>query len=813
MTSNRHRLLLALVLVFVAANALVLRGLHNTRLGFEAVPADSSDWWSTDPDSQYHMRRLARLLTEGGAVAERDDYLNAPHGSAIPWPPYYTYTLAAGLRPWLGAAPDPADAEAHAAWRLRLEHGVGWMPAVFATLTAVLAALAAFQLTQSLLAALAAGLLFAWTRVSILYSSVAIGDHHAFVTFLMVLMFAVFAAAMAERNRDRVTAGWLYGGLCGFLAGWLLGSWVGGLMYIVLIQAALGLALCSRRCRPGLAPFGASFHLAALLTVLPAVASSPWQEETPWIVVNLSWFHPLELGLGLCVFLPLLFLPRALGPETALRRGYPLLVALVLAAGSGAAWLLQTPVAQGIADGFAWAGRSNEFMGFITESQPLVDWADSSFAEVFAYLGYGVLILPVAWLVCFARRGRFDRSLIWLTATPVLVYQSLVQRRFAESAAPLIAIVLAWAGALLLERFCRDKPARPALIFRSLAGLLVLAAVPLLNPHVAGRASFVLENGESFPRGPVPHQERGVRESLEWLRSYERDRQPSQAQGSDHRAVLANWDRGHAIEWAADLPSVATNFGLYVGLESYLAPWHFLLESEPRSAEQILQDRAARYVLITSRYFSTFATSLKVTRPDELTNFYRRLTPQQNVTQAQPAMQLFAPWFGTMAARLLFLGKLPQPLAQQLAAQSTESKEALDQSLDFLRAIYVSPRQVKHLVLPHGAPPYASAVLWEMVPGATVTHAALGPLEVEVDLAWGPGRSRPDFQFVRRAMPGPDGVTRIRVPYATRPRPGKQPIPNGQVRVLAARWRSAAGSGPLLIPEPAVRGGAIVELP
>ncbi len=810
MTSSRHRLLLALVLAFVAANALVLRGLHNTRLGFEAVPTQDGDWWSTDPDSQYHMRRLERFLTEEGLVAERDDYLNAPQGSAIPWPPYYTYTLAACLRPWLGAAPGGADTKAHAEWRLRLEHGVGWMPAVFATGTAVVAGLAAYQLTQSLLAALAAGLLFAWTRVSLLYSAVAIGDHHAFVTLLMVLMFAVFAAAMAERNRDRASAGWIYGGLCGFLAGWLLGSWVGGLMYIVLIQAALGLALCSPRRCPGLAPFGASFHLAALVTVLPAVASSPWQQEVPWIVVNLSWFHPLELGLGLCVFLPLLFFPKALGAGTALRRSYPAIVALMLALGSGAAWLLQTPAARGIADGFAWAGRSNEFMGFITESQPLLDWADNSFGEVFAYLGYSILLLPIAWLVCFARRGHYDRSLIWLTATPVLVYQSLVQRRFAESAAPLIAIVLAWAGALLLEKLCQSKAARPRLILRSLTALLVLVGVPLLNPQVAGRAAFVLGKGESFPRGPVPHQERGVRESLEWLRTYEGSRQPSQAEDASHRAVLANWDRGHAIEWAAGLPSVATNFGLYVGLESYLAPWRFLLDSDPEAAEQLLLDREARYVLITSRYFSTFATSLKVTRPDELRSFYRRLTPQQNVTQAQPAMQLFGPWFETMAARLLFLGKLPQPLVQQLASQSTVAAPSLDQSLAFLRAIYVSPRQVKHLVLPHGAPPYASAILWERVPGARVTHASTGPLEIEIDLAWGPDRSRPDFQFVRRAMPGPDGVARIRVPYATKPR--QQPMPAGQVRVLAARWRSAVGSGALLIPEPAIRSGATVEL-
>jgi hypothetical protein len=51
-----------------------------------------------------------------------------------------------------------------------------------------------------------------------------------------------------------------------------------------------------------------------------------------------------------------------------------------------------------------------------------------------------------------------------------------------------------------------------------------------------------------------------------------------------NEAVLAHWDRGHVIEWVADRPTVATNFGSYLGVESYRDPPRFFLSEDVSEA-------------------------------------------------------------------------------------------------------------------------------------------------------------------------------------------------------------------------------------
>src|SRR5688572_8938845 len=103
---------LALLLaILVASVSWFAREAQNRRV----VLPERGGWITTDPDSQYHMRRLERALDEGGEVAQVDPRLNAPEGAAIPWPPYYTRVLQATLAPF-------APEEGRASW---IERNVG----------------------------------------------------------------------------------------------------------------------------------------------------------------------------------------------------------------------------------------------------------------------------------------------------------------------------------------------------------------------------------------------------------------------------------------------------------------------------------------------------------------------------------------------------------------------------------------------------------------------------------------------------------------------------------------------------------------
>ena len=766
----RRRTLLLAVLLAAGASFLV-RSANHLRVARDPS-RPGAGWIATDPDSLYHMRRLDRALA-GGPVAPRDPLLAFPEhaaagGAPIPWPPYYTLVLRTVLAPFAPA--DPALRRAF------VEERVASAAAVFATLTAALVALAAGLLAGPR-AAVFAGVYYAFQFGALRYGIVGNGDHHAWVALLFAaLLFSVGRAL--GRDALASTAGSFRRGLAsGVLAGLLIGSWVAGLLFVMIVQLALGWRIVALGRAParGLAPFGLAFHLGAALVLAPAVLASPWLPAAPFSIVNLSAAHLLELVLGALVFVPLTVLrrPRALAL-------YPWLVVLVLALGALA--LAPTTLGEAVRAGFAWAGGTNRFMGYITESQPLLGGDAGSARALFKFLGYGVLGLPVAWFcasrVAFRREPGRDgggdgggddasgdgRLLPWVIAAPVLLALALVQRRFGEALGVPMAVLLGWG----LVRARRAFPARLRRL--SGAGSFALAAlIPvLLNPGVARTTALRLPAGGRTVLTPELARQRGHRALAEWLR----ERHPEQA-ASPEWSVLAQWDLGHTIEWAGGCATVATNFGLYLGVDSYLDPWRFFLATDAESAEALLVRRRARYVLLTSTFTRNLDTMLRVIGDER---------------------GAASDWRAGMGARLLF-----QDGAWDYG------KTAGDGIPDFLRLVHVAPEVDRGLPGWESPPPFGW--IFERVPGARLELAAEPGSEVRVTLAVRyPGVARV-LSWRRAVRAGPDGVARLRVPYAT-------DSANGDGCSLGPLVYSRAGStGEVAIPGVAVESGQVVIVP
>jgi hypothetical protein len=209
---------------------------------------------------------------------------------------------------------------------------------------------------------------------------------------------------------------------------------------VIPVQLALGWAMIrhAQRPSPGLPALGVAFHAAALVAVLPAVLSSPWNATHPWMVVNLTWFHVAWLALGSAVFAPLLFVRgRAL-------RAYPWIAAGALAALGVFLLTAETRPAVGVREGFAWMGREDEFMGAVWESRGLLG-AGAAF-DPLSVLGFGALVLPFAWAAVAWQAFRRHRHTLlpWAIAVPLLAAQSARQVRFADALAVPMAVVLAW---------------------------------------------------------------------------------------------------------------------------------------------------------------------------------------------------------------------------------------------------------------------------------------------------------------------------------------------------------------------------------
>ena len=271
MATPTRALLLVGVLVLVGFASAFARRVAHDKLEVDGLPG----WVATDPDTLYHVRRVARLVEEGPPVANHDPRLAFPDGAPVPWPPYYTRLVAT-----LVGTPPPADATPSARdtteWRANIEQGVASVPFLFGVGATLLTALLAAMIAGPV-AGLFAGTCHAFCVASIGYSQVGNGDHHAFVSMLLALELVLFSAA-ARTSFGSIRRSALLGIVAGGVAGWMLGSWVASLVYIVALQLVMGWFLFAngRQRLPGLPAFGLGFHIAALAAALPAALTRPW---------------------------------------------------------------------------------------------------------------------------------------------------------------------------------------------------------------------------------------------------------------------------------------------------------------------------------------------------------------------------------------------------------------------------------------------------------------------------------------------------------------------------------------------------------
>ncbi len=409
-------------------------------------------------------------------------------------------------------------------------------------------------------------------------------------------------------------------------------------------------------------------------------------------------------------------------------------------------------------------------MAFITESQPLL-WGPIGGADVaFDLLGYAALAAPFAWLWLASRAWRERRLELALVCVlfPALLAQALTQRRFADAFGVPLALSLALPLAAMVQRFVA-----PAVGFASALGLGValLGSWPTLS--LAQRRA---ERSWSADERDPARERRALYERL------------AQFPASDE-AVLASWDHGHALEWIADRPSIATNFGSYLGRDSYLDPWRFFLESDPRAAEELLERRNARHVLMPGDFTKDLEVMLRLLAPDERRSYL--LIPREGTVFTSQR------FLDTLAGRLMMGGRVA----------NLEQRGLVGDSLDFLRLVHVSPS-----VLPFAPPvrhtngPVRTGWIWERVAGARLEIAGASGERVQLTLELECPTAGERWSWVGSAVVGDDGVARVRVPYST-------DVPNGDTRARGPlRVQVGARTLDVAVRETDVRAGNAVAV-
>jgi len=309
-----------------------------------------------------------------------------------------------------------------------------------------------------------------------------------------------------------------------------------------------------------------------------------------------------------------------------------------------------------------------------------------------------------------------------------------------------------------------------------------LLAVLVLGLVAADQAKCVARTKDAIardPRSPGQDEESSdlvVRELCDWIRVH--------TPWPGDYCVLASWTWGHVIEWSADRPTVATNFGTFVGADAFRDPSRFFLSEDAREGEAILEKHRARYVIDESWL------------PNQLDPLIRAVDPSRRSRYIEPGgrdnLSLRFEWYSTLGARLLFEGRA-------LAADGSWSE-----SVDFLRVVHATETRDPRYQMMREAPP--AGWVWEHVPGAVVEgHGAPGDtLAVELTVHYAPARW--DLPWSRSAVCGTDGVARVRVPYAT-------DGPNGDGLAKGpARWRLGRRAGDVTIPEQDVMKRGVIRL-
>lgn len=516
-----------------------------------------------DPDPLYHVLQAERLLARTSPAPWFDPGLDYPYGARPLWPPLFDAAIAGATWLWAGRA---AARDQIAATGALIAPALG----VFTVL--VVARLGGMIGGRRV--SWPAGLFMAVLPVHVEFTHLGRADQHA--AEILIYSAAVLALASSLGPCSRLLAGPAALATLLVAAFW---NWHGSAFLVAALWAGVVAAYVTGpeergRRRPLLA-FAVGTAGAAMALALSLAAWAPVGALTEPRLGSVTGFHVVVLVAAAASAAIVLGLDRWRAPRSwGVRLGVASLASAAALAAAGA-W---PAVRRAIGHGWMLLAADNSWYQGITELDPLLFGGYSPLGReamtALARLGPLLAAPPAAFLLARARGVDGGRGpLFVLAGVPLLIpYLLMFQRnRFAGYAAPVLA--LAGAGILICT-----SPAATRVRWRRAAAGAIWAAV---LGHAAAQLWL------SRPGLPLTDDDIRV---LRWIGARPRD--PEQP------AVMAGWTDGHAIQYYAGRPVVATPFGTDIGVGGLRDAAAFFFARSEAEAESVLRTRRAGLLLL-----------------------------------------------------------------------------------------------------------------------------------------------------------------------------------------------------------------------
>jgi len=640
--------------------------------------------WFTD-DAWYHMRLVENMLQHFPHRIYFDPYTYYPHGTVVPWPPFYDWLIAGAA--WIIGLGHPSQ---------HLVETVGaFTPAVLGALTVIPVYFIGKELFNRWAGVISAAILVVLPSEFLSRSLLGFTDHHvAEVLFSTVIILFLIMAVKRAREREisfshLVNKDWavikkplIYTLLAGVFLGIYLLTWIGGLMLVFIIFAYLGIQFIVDHLR------GKSTDYLCIIGVLTfaiaAVMSLPFVFKTGLGTISLA-----SLIIAILVPLGLSGVSRFMVGKAIKPVYYPLVLLGIAGVGLLIFWLIAPSLFHSMLGLFTvftpHAGTLT-----IQEARPLnisMAWSDFTTSFFIAFIGLGLLIYR-------AVKERSADKTLFLVWCVVMLVATFSQVRFcyyfAVNAALLTGYfswrVLDFAGLRQLltkpkelvsayttkkkkkkakarEKVSQRRFLQPRATWMKVVGAGIAIFLLVFFPNISPQAGFSFGKLEATASmGPV-RIDPDWYSALVWLRGnttepfddpdyyYQLYEPPPSGEDYDYPetayGIMSWWDYGHWITRVGRRIPIANPFQ-----EGAAIAGKYLTSQNETSANQIMDELGAEYVMIDYAMPVGKFYAMVTWAGENVSDFYDvYYAPTGNGT-LQPLMLYYPSYYNSTVVRL-----------------------------------------------------------------------------------------------------------------------------------------------------------------